>query len=36
MSHILFWGASEDEILKEITQHYSGEVVIARDLIEIK
>ena len=35
LSHILFWGSTEEEILKEISEYYSGDVVLARDLIEI-
>jgi ribonuclease Z len=30
--HILFWGSSEKELLKEISDHYSGEVIVGRDL----
>ena len=35
LSHILFWGSTEEEILAEISQHYAGEVVLANDLAEI-
>ncbi len=30
--HILFWGASEEEILEEIASGYSGTVIVGRDL----
>ena len=30
--HILFWGASEETVLKEVRQKYSGEVALANDL----
>lgn len=30
--HILFWGSSEDELLKEIRTVYSGEVIVGKDL----
>ena len=35
LSHILFWGSTEEEILKEISEYYSGDVVLAHDLIEV-
>ena len=35
LSHILFWGSTEEEVLKEISEYYSGDVILARDLIEI-
>ena len=35
LSHILFWGSSEDEILEEIMKDYDGKVILADDLIEI-
>lgn len=34
--HILFWGASEDELLAEIGQVYGGEVIVGRDLLVIE
>ena len=30
--HILFWGSSEEELLKEIGTGYSGKVIVGRDL----
>jgi ribonuclease Z len=30
--HILFWGASEETVLKEVREEFSGEVVLANDL----
>ena len=30
--HILFWGASEETVLKEVGEKYSGEVVLGNDL----
>jgi ribonuclease Z len=30
--HILFWGASEETVLKEVREKYSGEVVLGNDL----
>jgi len=30
--HILFWGAEEEDLLKEISEVYSGKVVVGRDL----
>lgn len=30
--HILFWGASDDEIIKEITTGYKGKVIVGKDL----
>ncbi|MCP4312617.1 MAG: MBL fold metallo-hydrolase [Bacteroidetes bacterium] len=30
--HILFWGASEEELLREISSSYHGEVIVGRDL----
>lgn len=30
--HTLFWGASEEDILKEISEYYDGEVVVGKDL----
>ena len=35
LSHILFWGSSEDEILEEIMKDNDGKVILADDLIEI-
>lgn len=30
--HVLFWGASEETVLREVLEKYSGEVVLADDL----
>ncbi len=30
--HILFWGSTEEELLKEISTKYSGNVIVGRDL----
>jgi ribonuclease BN (tRNA processing enzyme) len=30
--HILFWGATENDLLKEITEKYDGKVVVGQDL----
>ena len=32
LNHILFWGASEDELLGEITERYNGKVSLGSDL----
>jgi ribonuclease BN (tRNA processing enzyme) len=29
--HVLFWGTSEAELLREITEKYNGKVVIGSD-----
>ena len=34
-SHILFWGASEESIYKDIRKNFEGEVIIANDLLVI-
>ena len=36
LSHILFWGSTADEILKETQSTYKGEIKIAEDLMIIK
>jgi len=36
LSHILFWGSTTDEILKETQSTYKGEIKIAEDLMIIK
>jgi hypothetical protein len=36
LSHILFWGATEEEILQEMTTHYSGKIVLAKDLLLVE
>lgn len=33
LSHLLLWGSSEESLIKEVQQGYSGEVVIAKDLM---
>lgn len=30
--HILFWGATDDELLKEISVKYNGKVIVGKDL----
>jgi ribonuclease Z len=30
--HVLFWGSSEETVLEEVREHYSGDVVLANDL----
>ena len=30
--HVLFWGASEETVLREVREKYTGEVVLANDL----
>ena len=34
--HLLFWGATEEDLLKEISEKYKGEVICGRDLMVIK
>ena len=36
LSHILFWGATEEEILQEMTSYYSGTIVLAKDLLLVE
>jgi|TARA_B100001093_G_scaffold230635_1_gene221176 ribonuclease Z len=36
MSHILFWGASEESILNDIGVNFSGQAIIAKDLMVVK
>lgn len=36
MSHILFWGASEESILNDIGVNFSGQALIAKDLMVVK
>jgi ribonuclease Z len=36
LSHILFWGSTVDEVLKETQSTYSGEIKIAEDLMIIE
>ena len=35
LSHILFWGSDEETILKDVTENFNGEVIIAKDLMII-
>ena len=30
--HVLFWGSTEETVLEEVRQSYSGEAVLAHDL----
>ncbi len=30
--HVLFWGSSEETVLEEVRENYSGEVVLGQDL----
>lgn len=32
LTHVLFWGATEEEMLREVAQTYSGKVAVGRDL----
>ena len=32
LQHVLFWGSSEETVLEEVREKYSGEVVLGRDL----
>ena len=36
LSHILFWGSTENEILKEAQSTYGGEIKIAKDLMIVE
>ena len=36
LSHILFWGASEESLLKDVRKNFNGETIIAADLMVIK
>ncbi len=36
LSHILFWGASEESLLKDVRENFNGETIIAADLMVIK
>ena len=36
LSHILFWGASEESLLKDVSKNFNGETIIATDLMVIK
>lgn len=34
--HLLLWGASENDLLKEILEKYDGEVIVGNDLMVIE
>lgn len=36
LTHQLFWGTSDAELLQEITEHYAGEVISGQDLMLIE
>ena len=36
LSHILFWGNTEESIIEEVKSNYDGEVIIAEDLMIIE
>ena len=36
LSHILFWGATEESLLKDVQKNFNGETIIAKDLMVIK
>ena len=36
LSHILFWGASDESLLKDVRKNFNGETIIAADLMVIK
>ncbi len=35
LSHILFWGASEESLMNDIKKNFNGEAIIAKDLLVI-
>jgi len=35
LNHILLFGVSEDNVIKEINSHYTGDVVMGYDLMKI-
>ena len=35
LSHILFWGASEESLMDDIKKNFNGEAIIAKDLLVI-
>ena len=35
LSHILYWGASSEEIKEEVSAHFKGEIIVAQDLMQI-
>tara|TARA_B100000963_G_scaffold348908_1_gene357188 strand:+ start:530 stop:1474 length:945 start_codon:yes stop_codon:yes gene_type:complete len=36
LSHILFWGASEESLLNDVKKNFNGDTVIAKDLMVIE
>ena len=36
LSHILFWGASEESLINDVKKNFNGETIIAADLMVIK
>ncbi|MAR95300.1 MAG: MBL fold metallo-hydrolase [Gammaproteobacteria bacterium] len=36
LSHILFWGASEESLLKDIRKNFNGQAIVAKDLMVIE
>ena len=36
LSHILFWGASEESLLKDIKKNFNGQAIVAKDLMVIE
>ena len=36
LSHILFWGASEESLLNDVKKNFNGDAVIAKDLMVIE
>ena len=35
LSHILFWGKSEESIIEEVKFHFKGNVLVAEDLMVV-
>ena len=36
LSHILFWGASEESLINDVKKNFNGETIIANDLMVIE
>ena len=36
LSHILFWGASEESLLKDVSKNFNGQAIIAKDLMVLE
>tara|TARA_B100001175_G_C19512698_1_gene644977 strand:- start:79 stop:1017 length:939 start_codon:yes stop_codon:yes gene_type:complete len=36
LSHILFWGASEESLLTDVRKNFNGETIVAKDLMVIE